>query len=194
MKKIKCLFERTFHDKGKFTLHETVTPGLEWALTRDSLWTIKYDGTACMFRGGQLFARYDAKKGKTPPIGFEPCGEPDEVTGHHPGWVPVVDQPQYKWHIEAMKNLGGVVLDDGTYELCGPHFQSNPHRLNADTFIRHGMSRVSDPPRCFADVRVACESTTTAEGFVVYRASDMEQRAKMRRADFGFPWPMPVTT
>lgn len=189
MKKIKCLFERTFHERGKFTLHETVTPGLEWALTEDSIWTVKWDGSACMVdESGRLFARYDAKNGRTPPDGFIPCDVPDAETGHWPGWIAVEDQSQYKWQRAAFERC--KPLEAGTYEAIGPHFQGNPHKEEHDILVPHGKEGpMEDGPRTFKATEMLVGVIGSFEGFVIYRKSDPEQRAKIRRADFGLDWP-----
>lgn len=74
----------------------------------------KFDGTSCMVRGGKLFKRFDCKRGRQVPEGFEPCQEPDPNTGHWPGWVPV--GPNDRWHLEAFTDTEtGVIsiLDAG---------------------------------------------------------------------------------
>lgn len=58
-------------------------------------------GPPAWLRAGKLYKRYDAKRGKPAPDGFEPADEPDAVTGHWPGWVPVDvvnPDPGDVWH------------------------------------------------------------------------------------------------
>lgn len=197
MKKMPCLFVRNFSGRS-FTITEQVTPGCEWVTAGEGVASIKRDGTACMVRGGHLFKRYDAKHGKTPPAGFEPCGEPDPVTGHHPGWIPVpteTDGPsEMSWHQLAWQRAmaesahlpGG--MDDGTYELCGPMLQGNPERLPFHQFIPHGAEVVA-APRTFEHLRAFLE-VFPHEGLVFLH--DNGERCKIRRDDFGFPWPIKV--
>ena len=151
--------------------------------------TLKWDGTACAVINGHLYKRYDAKRGKTPPAGAIPCSDPDPVTGHHPHWVLVGDEPDSKWHREAMKLS---FLTDGTYELCGPHFQGNPHKLEFDMFIPHGKHIVFiGLPRTFEAIRASLEDLQS-EGIVFHRKNgDM---CKIRRDDYGFPWPLKETS
>lgn len=180
MRKIPCLFVRDFAGRT-FTITEQVTPGCEWVLAGEGSASIKWDGTAVMLRGGQMFKRYDAKHGKTPPAGFEPCQpEPDPATTHWPGWVPL--EKHDKWHAAAHNPS----LPDGTYELCGPHFQTNPHRLASDCLYAHGAD-IFDAPRAFDELR-AFLLTTNIEG-VVFKHPD-GRMAKIRRDDFGFEWPV----
>ena len=96
MRKIPCLFQRDFSVQPPILL-DKVTPGCEW-VAREGIATVKLDGSACLIEGGEIFARYDCKKGRTPPEGFRPCEpERDPKSGHWPGWVPCVG-PQYKLH------------------------------------------------------------------------------------------------
>lgn len=72
------------------------------------------------------------------PEGFVPCEpNPDPVTFHWPGWVPVsADKPEDKYHVEALE---GVVLEEGkTYELVGPKFSDNPYNLEKHELWKHG--------------------------------------------------------
>lgn len=121
-------------------------PGAEWVVAGEGRATLKLDGTCCMIRGGVLYKRYDAKKGKIPPAEFEPAQEPDAVTGHWPGWLPVGDGPGDQWHREGLEMIAS---EDGTYELCGPKIQGNPLNLPRHTLIRHGSTELPDVPRDF---------------------------------------------
>ena len=187
MKKMPCLFVRVFKGKGNFEITREVTPGCEWVLEGEGTASIKWDGTACMVKDGVLYTRYDYKKkakdkGKMPPEGWVACqDEPDAVTGHWPGWVPVDGNPQYKWHqphVEAVKTM-----EDGTYELCGPHFQSNPEGLETDTLIRHGAAHVLVPKRDFDGIRdFVCNDAFDHEG-IVFKNGD--RFCKIRKSDFG---------
>lgn len=180
MKKMPCLFVRDFAGRD-FTIREQVTPGCEWVLAGEGVASVKWDGSSCMVRAGQLFKRYDAKQGKTPPEGFEPCQpEPDPVTTHWPGWVPL--HKHDKWHAAAHD----PALPDGTYELCGPHFQTNPHGFSSDRLIPHGAD-VLDAPRTFDGLKTFL-AETPIEGIVF--AHPDGRRAKIRRDDFGFDWPV----
>ncbi len=117
MKKIISLFQRNY-DTDRLVRDE-VTPGAEWVLAGEGVPTRKFDGTCCMVRDGKLYKRHDVKRGKTAPPDFEPAQDPDPVTGHLPGWLPVGDGPEDKWHREAWQ-AQFPWLRDGTYELCGP--------------------------------------------------------------------------
>ena len=82
MKKIPSLFKRNY-DTHK--IYNEVTEGCEWVIKGEGMATRKYDGTACLIREGNLFKRYDCKKGRETPSAMDgfPCQpKPDPETGH----------------------------------------------------------------------------------------------------------------
>jgi hypothetical protein len=190
VKKIPSVFIRDWKGNPDLVTRE-VNPEAAWVIAGEGRATIKLDGTACMVRDGKLYARYDCKKGKTPPPNFEPCQSADVETGHWPGWVPVSGQPQYKWHENAWLSLVDP-LADGTYELCGAHFQTNPEHVpdGEDRFYPHGMffEGHADPVRTFAGMRDFLEERFVVEGIVFWHSDG--RMAKIKRRDFGLPWPV----
>lgn len=191
MKKIPCLFVREFHGDGTFTITEQVTSGCEWVLAGKGIATRKWDGTAVLIQGGKLFARYDAKKGKVPPAGAIPCTEaPDPVTSHWPHWVEAIRE-QDKWIREAHRFTAAMdPCPDGTYEAVGPKIGANAERLESHLLMRHGEALVACP-RDFAGLR-SFLLQATLEGIVFHHPDG--RMAKLRRDDFGFPWPIPKET
>ena len=181
MVKIITLFKRDM--EGNKQVYNEVSPGAEWVVAGEGVATRKWDGTCCLVRGGQLFKRYDAKKGKTPPPNFEPCmEEADPVTGHFPGWVPVGMEPESKYHREAFHGD----FEDGTYELCGPKVQGNPDKLTSHVLIPHGKELLTDAPRDFAGLReyfLAHE----IEGIVWWHGDG--RMVKIKAKDFGLKRP-----
>jgi hypothetical protein len=140
MKKISTLFKKDPNDLGR-VINE-INPENNWVFTDEGVKaTRKYDGTACAIINGQLYKRYDVKKGKTVPEFAIPCQEPDHITGHWPHWILCQhDNPGDKWHFEAL-NLNPELLElgsDGTYELCGPKIQGNPEGFSNHVLIPHG--------------------------------------------------------
>jgi hypothetical protein len=138
MKKIISLFQRNY-DGDRLVCNEVVE-GSEWVQAGEGVATRKFDGTCCMMRDGKLYKRYDAKAGKTPPEGFEPAQEPDPVTGHHPGWLPVGDGKEDQWFREAYDrgvDAFSQPLKNGTYELCGPKVQGNPEKFVSHVLVPH---------------------------------------------------------
>ncbi len=191
MKKTPGVFQRD-HETG--LIRDEVTPGCEWVQAGEGIASHKWDGTACLVRNGKLYKRYDAKRGKTPPPGFEPCeAAPDEHTGHFPGWLPVGDGPEDKWFREAWRDatiFDGPGPDDGTYELIGPKINGNPERLEAHEFERHGALVYPDCPRTFEGLRTWL-AEREMEGVVFHHPDG--RRAKVKARDFGLPWPRAKT-
>lgn len=199
MKKMPCLFVREFHGKQSFTLTREVTPGCEWVLAGEGVASIKRDGTACLVKDGQLFKRYDAKRDrrtgeyKAPPAGAIPCDDPDPVTGHWPHWVAVdLGNPADKWHAQAWYAYAAA-LADGTYELCGPHFNANPEGFEAERFIRHGSEVVHLPDGEFAFDWLRSFLVSNAIEGLVFAHPD-GRFAKIRRKDFSLEWPVKGST
>lgn len=195
MRKVPCLFVREFEGKRITRITPEVTPGCEWVLAGEGDAYVKRDGTACAVIGGVLHRRYDAKRGKTPPPDAVPCDpEPDPITGHWPHWLPVESgKPADRWYSEAWQRLPfGAV--NGTYELCGPHFQANPEGLDRDMFIKHDSEPVSHAwareSISFGNLRDLMRAWAH-EGIVFHHPDG--RMAKIRRADFGLVWPAGVS-
>lgn len=191
MKKMPCVFQRTFPaDRSERECLDAVTPGCEWVLAGEGVASRKWDGSACAVIEGAFFARYDAKRGKTPPPGALPCDPaPDPITGHWPHWVRVEDQPQFKYHREAF--LRAFPLADGTYELVGPAVNANNDRRPEHALIRHGADLHPEAPRTHSGLKEYL-SRLDVEGLVF--AHPDGRMAKIRRADFLLPWPPKVAS
>jgi hypothetical protein len=189
MKKIPTLFERVFENHHIKEVLPNVTPGMEFVLEGKGIATVKYDGSCCAFIDGKFYVRYDAKKGKPIPENAIKCQEePDPITGHLPCWIPYDEtNPAHKWFGEALKNsvaLDCTLLEDGTYEAVGPHFNGNMYDLEEDTLIKHGV-HVIDVPRTFEGIRDYLKEHYI-EGIVFWL--DGEPKCKIKRTDFGFSW------
>lgn len=180
MKKIISLFQRNYD--GDRLVRDEVVPGAEWVLAGEGVATRKFDGTCCMIRAGELFKRFDVKRGRTPPPGFEPAQDPDPVTGHWPGWVRVGDGPEDRWHREAFGLAPDRRLSDGTYELIGPKIQGNPERVGTHLLVRHGACELDETPRTFEDLR-AYFSRHDMEGIVWHHPDG--RMVKIKARDFG---------
>jgi hypothetical protein len=180
MKKMLTLFERNFSNNGCKAM-DRVTPGAEWVVTGEGVATQKIDGACCMIRDGILYKRYDAKKGKMPPEGFEPCeAAPDPVTGHWPGWLKVGDGPEDRWFKDARSNMLDV-LPDGTYEATGPKFQGNPEKLAKNFLVPHGGEKLSDAPRDFEGLKEYLRDKDI-EGIVWHHPDG--RMVKIKKSDF----------
>lgn len=139
MKKIPALFARDGAD-----LTREYNPDALWVVNGEGIATRKFDGTAVLVKNGELYARFDAKRGKTPPPDFVPCqDEPDPITGHFPGWVPAT-RPEDKWIREAYEyGLSvGEPYDNWTYEACGPRIGANQEEFNNHVLIKHGSIQI----------------------------------------------------
>lgn len=188
MKKIPTVFERQYENHKVVGITDNFTSEEAKRAFRLGLATLKWDGSCCAIINGELYKRYDAKRGKKPPKGAIPCCEADPITGHHPHWVKCdPDNPSDKWFIEAYENAlkDESVLQDGTYEAIGKHFQGNPYDRSEDTLVEHGGVIINGVMRTFEGIKEYLESHYI-EGIVFWLNG--EPVAKIKRSDFGLPW------
>lgn len=187
MKKIPTLFERVYENHKVVDILPNITPGCEDALLYGKA-TVKIDGSCCTIIDGKFYKRYDAKNGKTPPVGAIPCCDPDPVTGHWPHWVEVNPaDPADQWLVEAFKNTPlDIIKEDGTYEAVGKHFNGNPYRCSDDGLIKHGEYSIF-VDRDFKSIKEYLRSEPI-EGIVFWLEG--EPVCKIKRSDFGFEWPI----
>lgn len=189
MKKIPTLFTRVFENHKIVDILPEITPGCEEAFMQGTA-TIKVDGSCCAVINDKFYRRYDAKKGKKPPVGAIPCCDPDPVTGHWPHWVEVddVNNPNDKWFQYAFNSTFGPFdyPENGTYEAVGRHFNDNPYGLTHDMLVKHGTDVVT-VKRDFNSIKEWLE-THNEEGLVFWL--DGEPVCKIKRSDFGLDWPV----
>lgn len=182
MKKIISLFCRNYETDHK--VRDEIVPGAEWVIAGEGVATRKFDGTCCAIMDGKLWKRYDAKRGKQPPEGWIAAQEPDPVTGHHPGWVPVGYDPDSIYHLEAFHkgyDCYGGALVDGTYELCGPRIQGDPEGYDRHVLVPHGGEVLLDCPRDFEGIKQYL-AERTIEGIVWHHPDG--RMVKMKKKDF----------
>lgn len=177
MKKIVSLYQRNYD--GDRLVRDEVVPGAEWVLAGEGRATRKFDGTCCMVEDGKLFARYEVKKGKTPPSNFIPATDVDDNTGKQQGWVPVGDGPEHQYHREA---FGDGARENGTYELVGPKVQGNPEHFDGHILLLHGIDVLDNVPRDFDGIRDYL-ATHDIEGIVWWH--DDGRLVKIKGKDFG---------
>ena len=87
-------------------------------------------------------------------------------------------------------------LPDGTYEAIGKHFQGNPYHLENDILVPHGVCVYddfvlpADATSCSDVLDYIREylSSHKHEGIVFWM--DGEPVCKIKRTDFGLPWPI----
>ena len=182
MKKIISLFKRDY--EGNRQVYNEIIEGAEWVINGEGVATVKWDGTCCMVRDGQLFKRYTIKQGRMAPDGFDPATEIDPNTGKQEGWVPVGEGKEDRWHNEAF--LTGP-LPDGTYELVGPKVQGNPYNFDQHKLVLHGSEVLTDQPEMtFEAIKFFLEGHPI-EGIVWHHPDG--RMVKIKRRDFGFKWP-----
>lgn len=191
MKKIPTLFERVYENHKVVGILPNVTEGMEWVLTGEGIATVKWDGSCCAIINGELYKRYDAKKGKKPPEGAIPCCDPDPVTGHWPHWVKCDrNNPSDRWFFAAydysMILADHEYLFDATYEAVGEHFNENPYNFRGDRLIRHGIT-IDIVERSYDGIMNYLK-THEVEGIVFWRNG--QPQCKIKRTDFGFSWPI----
>ena len=198
--------------------NDRITPdvrtGCEWVIQGQGVATIKFDGQAALWKDGKLWKRYDRKltkqaqarlrRGqdlgsistdlfKVPPEGFVPCEpDPDPVSYHWPGWVPVSrDNPADKWMIQALDGLDSPLIEEATYELVGPTLALNIYGLDRHELWRHGKEVVELPDRSFEEISRFLASRDDIEGLVFHHEDG--RMAKIRRKDFKLFWVQPDT-
>jgi len=199
MKKIPTIFTRDYDNGGQ--VFNEITLDTMWVFNGEGLATRKWDGLAILIKDGQVFKRYDAKAftvdkqtgerreyNRKPPADFIPLQEPDEVTGHWPGWIPckLLDDKLvlsiYESHPDS--------YPDGTYELCGPKIGtrggSNPEKLSENKLYRHGTPVYPDFPRTFGGIAKAL-ADMDIEGIVFHHPDG--RMAKIKAKDFGIERP-----
>ena len=182
MKKISTVFKKNPNNLA-LVINE-VNPENQWVLDGDGIATRKWDGTACAVINGELYKRYDVKKGRAVPEGAIPCQEPDEITGHWPHWVKCDrNNTADKYHWEAWDYAHSCqILLDGTYELCGPKINGNKEELDDHQFIAHDACIENIDDRSFLSLKDYLNSHNI-EGIVFHHPDG--RMAKIRKTDFG---------
>ena len=202
MRKIPTLFKRDENDQKQVT--SEVTPECIWVLDGEGAATRKYDGTCCLVKDGQFFKRYELRHKKvdgqwdeaahpSTPDGWLRADGIDANTGKQPGWAPVGDGPEDRWHKEAWRSwelTEGTTPPDGTYELVGPKVQGNPEGYSAHVLINHATETAFDdatpePPRDYDGLREWMLTVASEDGYegIVWHHPD-GRMAKLKKRDF----------
>lgn len=182
MKKISTLYKKNPNDLSK-VINE-INPKNKWVLEGFGIPTRKFDGTATAIFDGELYKRYDVKKGKQAPANAIPCQEPDEITGNCPHWIKCErNNPADKWHFLAFDELENK--ENGTYELCGEKLQGNPEKIQGHKLIKHGCEFLSINDFSFESLKnYLSNPELDIEGIVFYHKITGEM-CKIRKCDFG---------
>lgn len=189
MKKIPTLFQRLYDGKFPTGMSREVTRGCEWVLKGEGVATEKVDGSCCAIIGGKLYKRVIYRAGqKMPNVEMIPSQyDPDPYTHDMPYWVRVSEAGvNDRWLLTAYDNSPWN-RKDGTYEAVGKHFCGNPYGLDADFLEEHGRIRISNCPRDYDGIKRYL-SAHVIEGIVFWRGNG--EMCKIKRRDFGFPWPV----
>lgn len=185
MKKISTLYKKNPENLG-LVINE-INPENKWVFDGEGIPTRKYDGTACAIIDGQLYKRYDAKKGRKIPDNAIPCQEPDLITGHHPHWVLCSQEnPSDKYFFDGFNSLAEMGLaKDGTYELIGEKVQGNPEKIEGHKLIKHGAKVLQGliNPITFENLKLYLDQVNI-EGIVFHHKTD-DRMCKIRKSDFG---------
>jgi len=193
MRKMKTLFKMDENHK----MTNIPNKGTSFVFAGHSTPRIKLDGTACIIIDGKLHKRYDCKlnkKGgrKTPPAGWIACDpEPDPITGHWPGWAPIVTED--RWHREALdfadRNPAAGHTSDGTYELVGSKVQGNPYKIvNSHVLVKHNLCRVIELEGHITYESLKSVMCTLNEEGIVFHGGPDGIMFKLRQTDFDFVW------
>jgi hypothetical protein len=184
MKKITTLYKKDPDDLGR-VINE-IDPKNKWVF-QYGIPTRKFDGTSCAIIDGELYKRFDLKKGRTLPPNSIPCQEADTITGHHPHWIKCdMADKSNKYHFEAFDRMDVIYDDtfwDGTYELCGEKVQGNPEKIEGHQLIKHGCEKVSVTDYSFDGFKRLLE-IRDIEGIVFHHRED-GRMCKIRKSDFG---------
>lgn len=182
MQKIPTIFRRNPENMRELLLepHKDCL----WVFNGEGLPTQKLDGTCCMIKNGALYKRYELKASKKLPDNFIPAQDPDPATANQPGWVPISDKPEDKYHREAMYTLNDDGIPaGGTYELMGPKIQGNPERKDSHCLWAHLYApELPEHERTYEGI-VAFLKSLDIEG-IVYHHPD-GRMAKIKKRDFG---------
>lgn len=188
MKKISTLYKKDPSDLGRII--NEINPENQWVFEGEAIATRKFDGTSTAIINGELYKRYDVKKGRQIPEGAIPCQEADMITGHHPHWLICdVNKQEDKYFFEGLQqtlvNMSLPVLPNGTYELVGEKVQSNPERITGHLLVKHGIEVIDLLSLDFEYLKEYLSNPDNdIEGIVFHHKSD-NRMCKLRKSDFG---------
>jgi hypothetical protein len=182
LRKISTLYKKDPNDLSR-VINE-VAPENKWVIDGEGIPTRKFDGTAVAIINGELYKRYDVKRGKQAPANAIPCQDPDDISGHWPHWIKCNrNNPADQWHFVGFDAL--ETKEDSTYELCGEKLQGNPENLTGHILIKHGNEVLPILDFSFEGLKnYLANSELDIEGIVFHHKSD-GRMCKIRKRDFG---------
>lgn len=190
MKKISTVFKINWMNQKRGEILPEANPENQWVLDGEGIATRKWDGTPVLVKEGKLYKRYDRKfnsktnEYKPAPNGWTPCQDPDPITKHWTGWMPVGEANDDKWFNEAWSKIASP-LPDGTYELIGPQINGNAEHVPDLMFHKHGDVTFDIPIRTY-DTLKQFLIDHDIEGIVFHHPDG--RMAKIKRRDYGLPW------
>lgn len=180
MTKIPTMFARDETKRGRPILNQ-IKSECQWVLDGEGIATAKLDGTNVKVQGGQLLKRQKPKERDYDEASYVPCERAN---------------PADKWAFEAFDAARNPA--DGVYELIGPKIQGNPHQSDRHQLVsvvppdRSVKLMAVEPPRDFDGLRGYFAGDRGVifefEGLVFHHPDG--RMAKIKRRDFGLPWPM----
>ncbi len=187
MKKISTLFKKDEKDLSR-VINE-VNPENSWVFDDNGnvIATRKFDGLACTIINGELYKRYDVRKGREIPEGAIECQKPDTKSGHHPHWVKCdKTNPADKYFIIGLDLLEDK--SDGTYELMSELFQGrgskkNPESIKGHFLVKHGSEVLNIKDLSFVGINEFLANPENDIEGIVFHHND-GRMCKIRKVDF----------
>lgn len=180
MIKISTLYKKNPENLG--LVIDEISPENEWVFKGEGVATRKFDGTAAAIINGELYRRYDVKKGRQVPEGAISCQEPDEITGHWPHWIKCDrGNKEDKYFFEGLDYFKGN-LKDGTFELVGPKVNGNREKFYDHVLLKHGNHIIDGIQRTWDGIKDYLE-VHDIEGIVFHHPDG--RMCKIRKSDFG---------
>ena len=185
MKKLSTLYKKDPNDLGR-VINE-INPENDWVINGEGIPTRKFDGTATAIIQGELYKRYDVKKGRQVPDGAIPCQEADLITGHHPHWLKCShDKNEDKYFFEGFNSLAELgKVEDGTYELIGEKVQRNPEKIEGHHLVKHGCEILPISDFSFEGLKAYLSNPLNDIEGIVFRHISDGRMCKIRKSDFG---------
>ena len=183
MKKISTLYKKDLNNLSRVT--NELDPENQWVIDGEGIPTRKFDGTATAIINGEIYKRYDVKKGKQVPQGAIPCQEPDKFTGHWPHWVKCDKKKKEDQYFFEGFNRLFYSIEDGTYELCGEKVGINAEKVIGHILIKHGSEVLPIEDFSFEGLKnYLSNPELDIEGIVFHHKTD-GRMCKIRKCDFG---------
>lgn len=187
MVKISTLYKKDPNDLSR-VINE-LNPENKWVIDGEGIPTRKFDGIATAIIDGEIYIRYNVKIGEQVPLNAIPCQDPDEITGLWEHWEKCErNDNASKYHLEALNSLvieNGMILMEGTYELCGEEIHENPELIEGHSLIKHGIEVLPITDFSFEGLKEYLSNPELdIEGIVFHHKTD-GRMCKIRKCDFG---------